>query len=174
MVADSTAARSAVQARAAHVVHVRVPRNTGHGSAALLLALIWSQEKTPDNLKYLGIALGIGTTTAQRWRQGLVEAGLVERRDGYSNHWVWWGTLANGMVLLWSLTLVRAAYGRASNDVRNAALQGMMISGYDEGLIEIFHASDDTEEKRLLLHMLMSMESDAALEIIDATLAGEQ
>jgi HEAT repeat protein len=71
-------------------------------------------------------------------------------------------------------TLLEIYRNSASNDVRNAALRGMMISGYDEGLIEIFRASDNSEEKRMLLHMLMSMESDAALDIIDATLAGEK
>lgn len=57
--------------------------------------------------------------------------------------------------------------------VRDAALHGMMISGYDQGLVELFRASDDAGEKRMLLQMLAAMDSDAALDIIDETL-GDQ
>ena len=71
-------------------------------------------------------------------------------------------------------TLLEIYRGADSGDVQQAALHGMMISGYEEGLVEIFRASDDTEEKRMLLHMLIAMDSDAALDIIDATLAGDQ
>ncbi len=71
-------------------------------------------------------------------------------------------------------TLIEIYRGADSGDVQQAALHGMMISGYEEGLVEIFRASNDTEEKRMLLQMLIAMDSDAALDIIDATLAGDQ
>ena len=63
--------------------------------------------------------------------------------------------------------------GSDSKHVRDAALHGMMISGYDEGVVQLFRESSDPQEKRQMLQMLVAMDSDAALEIIDETL-GDQ
>ena len=61
---------------------------------------------------------------------------------------------------------------RSSNspDIREAALESMMIADYDEGVLELFRASNDASEKRELLEMLVMMESDAVWDIIDSTL----
>jgi HEAT repeat protein len=61
-----------------------------------------------------------------------------------------------------------------SAEVREAALQGMMIADYDDGVLELFRASQDNEEKRELLRMLVMMDSDAVMDIIDATFDGAQ
>jgi len=50
----------------------------------------------------------------------------------------------------------------------------MMVADYDDGVLELFRASQDAGEKRELLRMLVMMDSDAALEIIDETLSGNQ
>ena len=71
-------------------------------------------------------------------------------------------------------TLLEIYRNADSGDVRSAALNGMMISGYDEGVVELFRESNSTEEKRRLLQMLVAMDSDAALDIIDAALGGER
>jgi HEAT repeat protein len=57
--------------------------------------------------------------------------------------------------------------------VKEAALHGLMISGYEEGVVELFQESQDSGEKRRLLQMLVAMDSDAALDLIDAAL-GDQ
>jgi len=57
--------------------------------------------------------------------------------------------------------------------VKDAALHGMMISGYEDGVVELFRESEDPRDKRMMLQMLMAMDSDAALEVIDAAL-GDQ
>ena len=57
-----------------------------------------------------------------------------------------------------------------SPDIREAALDGMMIAGNDEVVLELFRASQDAEEKRDLLEMLVHMDSDAVWDIIDQTL----
>jgi HEAT repeat protein len=57
--------------------------------------------------------------------------------------------------------------------VKEAALHGLMISGYEEGVVELFQESQDSVEKRRLLQMLVAMDSDAALDLIDAAL-GDQ
>ena len=67
-------------------------------------------------------------------------------------------------------TLVEIYRSAVSDDVREAALQGMLIAGYDDGVLELFNDSSDTEEKRELLQMLVMMDSEAVWDIIDATL----
>jgi hypothetical protein len=69
-------------------------------------------------------------------------------------------------------TLLEIYRGTDSSDVKEAALHGMMVAGYDEGVIELFRASQDAKEKRELLQMLVMMDSDAAMEIIDEALTG--
>lgn len=53
---------------------------------------------------------------------------------------------------------------------RQAALQGLLIGDHDEGVLELFRASRDSAEKRLLLRTMMNMDSDLVLDVIDSTL----
>ncbi|MFT5499969.1 MAG: HEAT repeat protein [Woeseiaceae bacterium] len=69
-------------------------------------------------------------------------------------------------------TLLEIYRGTDSEDIREAALEGMLIADYDEGVVVLFRESQDAEEKRDLLEMLVIMDSDAAMEIIDETLGG--
>ena len=48
----------------------------------------------------------------------------------------------------------------------------MLISGYDDGVLELYKESTDAREKRDLLQMLAIMDSDAMMEVIDAALEG--
>ena len=68
-------------------------------------------------------------------------------------------------------TLLQIYRDAERKDVKDAAAQGMMISGFDEGIVELFRDSEDATEKRKLLQMLVAMDSDAAWDIIDATLS---
>lgn len=70
--------------------------------------------------------------------------------------------------------LVEAYRGARDAETRDAALQGLLISGADEDVLELFRSSTDAEEKRRLLQTLVTMNSDLALEVIDATLEGNQ
>lgn len=69
-------------------------------------------------------------------------------------------------------TLLEIYRGTDSEDIKEAALDGMLIAGYDEGVLVLFRESQDAEEKRDLLEMLVMMDSDAAMQIIDETLSG--
>lgn len=60
----------------------------------------------------------------------------------------------------------------SSDDVREAALQGMLISGHDSGPLELYRASDDPVEKKELLKLLVIMGSDDVWEVIDSALEG--
>jgi len=55
-------------------------------------------------------------------------------------------------------------------DIRKAALQGMLISQDDKGVLELYRAAKTSDEKRMLLRTLSMMNGDAAIEAIDATL----
>lgn len=59
-----------------------------------------------------------------------------------------------------------------SNDaeIREAARQGMLIGGDDQGILALYRAAKTAEEKRELLRTLSMMDSDAALQAIDAAL----
>jgi HEAT repeat protein len=71
-------------------------------------------------------------------------------------------------------TLLEIYRGANSDEVKEAALHGMMVADYDDGVLELFRTSQDAEEKRELLRMLVIMDSDAALTIIDETLSGNR
>ena len=62
----------------------------------------------------------------------------------------------------------------SDQDIQQAALHGMLIADYDEGVLELYKASQDPQEKADLLRMLVMMDSDAAMDAIDEALSGEQ
>jgi HEAT repeat protein len=70
--------------------------------------------------------------------------------------------------------LVEIYRGADSEDVREAALDGMVISGYDAGVLELYRASNSNDEKRQLLEYLSVMGSDEIWDIIDAALEGNR
>ena len=57
------------------------------------------------------------------------------------------------------------------DDVMEAALEGMLISGFDEGVIELYRESNDNEEKSELLEFLSMMGSDAVWDLVDEALS---
>lgn len=61
-----------------------------------------------------------------------------------------------------------------SADVRESALEGVLISDNDEVMLELFREADNSEEKRELLEMLVLMDSDAVWDIVDQTLESGQ
>ncbi|MCZ6640162.1 MAG: HEAT repeat domain-containing protein, partial [Gammaproteobacteria bacterium] len=63
--------------------------------------------------------------------------------------------------------------GADRDEVKRAALHGMLVAGHAEGVLELFRASQDATEKRELLQLLVIMDSDAALDIISATLESD-
>jgi len=71
-------------------------------------------------------------------------------------------------------TLIEIYRSTDNTEVKESALHSMMIADYDEGVLELYRASQDAREKRDLLQMLVMMDSDAAIDIIDEALAGDQ
>jgi len=69
-------------------------------------------------------------------------------------------------------TLVEIYRSSDSEDVRESALEGMLISGHDEGVLELYRSSQDPAEKRELLEWLVMMGSDEVWDIIDSALDG--
>ncbi len=70
--------------------------------------------------------------------------------------------------------LVEIYRGADSDDVREAALTGMLISGHDSGVLELYRGASDPSEKRQLLEYLVMMDSDSIYDVIDQALAGDQ
>jgi HEAT repeat protein len=72
-------------------------------------------------------------------------------------------------------TALREIYTRSTDaEFRESALQGLMISGDEKGVLTLYRAAKSSEEKRLLLRYLAMMDGDAALEAIDAALEANQ
>ena len=71
-------------------------------------------------------------------------------------------------------TLVEIYNGAGSNEIKDAALRGFLISGYDEGVLELYRNSDDAAEKRRLLQTLTMMGSDKVMVVIDEALGDGQ
>lgn len=66
---------------------------------------------------------------------------------------------------------LRDIYTRNTDaQIREAALQGLLIAQDDEGMLALYRAAKTTDEKRSLLRMLSMMDGDAALKAIDAQL----
>ena len=70
-------------------------------------------------------------------------------------------------------TLMDIYRNAGSQRAREAALHGLMISGHDAGLLELYRSATDATEKRELLEYLVLMDSDAIWEVIDSALAGD-
>lgn len=69
-------------------------------------------------------------------------------------------------------TLVEIYKSAANDDIREAALEGMLISGYSQGVLDLYRASDDPSEKKELLEMLGIMGGDEVWDVIEAALEG--
>lgn len=66
-------------------------------------------------------------------------------------------------------------YRTADSDyIRDAALSGLLISGNDESILQLYRQSNDLGEKRELLQALSAMGSDRLFEVIDEALTGAQ
>jgi len=66
---------------------------------------------------------------------------------------------------------LREIYSRSTDtEIRDAALQGMLIADDEQGVLALYRAAKTPEEKRALLRTLTMMDGDAALQAIDAAL----
>jgi len=69
---------------------------------------------------------------------------------------------------------LRKLYSEASEKrIRQSALDGLLISGDEQGVLQLYRAATDAERKRELLRTLTVMGGDAAFEAIDAALDGK-
>jgi HEAT repeat protein len=74
-----------------------------------------------------------------------------------------------------SRTALRQIYSSAADaELKDAALHGLMISGDEQGLLELYRAAKNPEEKRRLLRVLSTMDGDAALQAIDQALESKK
>jgi HEAT repeat protein len=72
-------------------------------------------------------------------------------------------------------TALRELYARVTDaQLKEAALQGLLIADDEQGVLTLYRGAKSTEEKRLLLRYLSMMDGDAALNAIDAALEGKK
>ncbi|HKU16087.1 MAG TPA: HEAT repeat domain-containing protein [Steroidobacteraceae bacterium] len=72
-------------------------------------------------------------------------------------------------------TALRDIYSRSTDrEIKDAALEGMLIAGDEQGVLALYKAATTADEKRSLLRTLTMMDGDAALEAIDAALEGRK
>lgn len=70
---------------------------------------------------------------------------------------------------------LREIYSRSTDaQIKEAALQGLLIADDEQGVLALYRAATTTEEKRALLRTLTIMDGDAALQAIDAALEGKK
>jgi len=72
-------------------------------------------------------------------------------------------------------TALHDIYTRSTErEIKDAALQGLLIADDEKGVLALYRAATTPEEKKALLRTLTMMDGDAALEAIDAVLEGKQ
>jgi len=70
---------------------------------------------------------------------------------------------------------LRALASDRSDPARQArAIEGLMVAGDDDGLIELYRSASGVDEKRRVLQALVNMDSDLVFDVIDETLAGDR
>jgi hypothetical protein len=70
---------------------------------------------------------------------------------------------------------LRDIYSRSSDEeIKEAALEGLLIAQDEQGVLALYRAAKTAEEKRNLLRTLTNMDGDAALDAIDAALESKQ
>ena len=68
-------------------------------------------------------------------------------------------------------TALRDIYSKATDaEIKEAALQGMLIADDEKGVLALYRSAKSSEDKRSLLRYLSMMDGDAALEAIDQAL----
>lgn len=70
--------------------------------------------------------------------------------------------------------LIEIYRSASSEDIREAALDGMLIADYDAGVLELYRSSKSSTEKKELLEYLVMMDSDEVWDIVDSALDGGQ
>jgi HEAT repeat protein len=128
---------------------LRSLRNHPDMSAVLIEAFIIS-----DDSEML-LELAMDGSNKERQLEAIEALGIVDNGDA--------GT-----------TLVGIYRGTDDEDIKSAALDGMLIADYDDGVLELYRESQDAGEKSELLEYLTMMDSDAIWEVIDAALEEER
>ncbi|MGQ0802083.1 MAG: HEAT repeat domain-containing protein [Pseudomarimonas sp.] len=67
-------------------------------------------------------------------------------------------------------TLVELYRPDASEQVRRAVIEGLMIANDSEAMLQLYRKETDPELRRQLLHSITAADPDAAIELIDAAL----
>lgn len=130
-----------------------------------------------DELRELRSRAGVSESLVEAYMISGDEATLRELALDGSNHEVQLQAIEALGVVGGDSTgpiLVDLYQTSSDEDVREAALEGLMIAGEDGAVLQLYQNSDDAGEKRELLELLVIMGSDDVWDIIDSALEGAQ
>ena len=68
--------------------------------------------------------------------------------------------------------LVEIYKNAESDEIRDSALEGLMIADHDEGMLELYREASNAAEKRQILEYLVIMDNEAVWDLIDSALEG--
>ncbi len=72
-------------------------------------------------------------------------------------------------------TALRDIYSRSTDaEMKEAALQGLLIAGDEQGVLALYRSAKTADEKRALMRYLSMMDGEAALDAIDEALGGKK
>ena len=72
-------------------------------------------------------------------------------------------------------TALRDIYSRSTDaEMKEAALQGLLIAGDEQGVLALYRSAKTPDEKRALMRYLSMMDGEAALDAIDEALGGKK
>ena len=74
-----------------------------------------------------------------------------------------------------AIAFLKSRYAGAETPAESeAVLQGLMLAGADEALLELYRSAEDVREKRTIMRKLAMTDGDAVLDAVDAALEGRQ
>lgn len=59
-----------------------------------------------------------------------------------------------------------------TEEIKDSALEGLMIAGHDEGMLELYRSAGNAADKRQILEYLVMMDNEAVWDLIDSALEG--
>ena len=69
-----------------------------------------------------------------------------------------------------SAALIKLYPGASTPALREAVLQGLLVAGDSDGMLQLYRQAKTREEKQVLLHMITTMGGDSALNLIESEL----
>ncbi|MGB0134877.1 HEAT repeat domain-containing protein [Dokdonella sp.] len=135
----------------------------GAMDATAELRSLFESEKSPENSKAILQSLGVAGDT-----ETLVRIAASDQPEELRVEAIRAIGIADGSDA--GTTLAGIYKKTSSEEIRSAALEGMLIAGDSEAMLNLYREAGSREEKKALLRMITITDGDAALDLIEAEL----